>query len=152
MSTFSMRRFCGFCAVGVLATAAWAQTDSGNMMKVTVTMKMQMAGMGDMPARTVTRNVCTSKDRDMRAMLQQQKDCVVSNYTQTGSTVSYHVVCGGSSPSMTGDAQFDLLPGGDIRGKLHATSNRIGQNMVMDMTYAGQRTGSCNDTASHAGH
>lgn len=65
MSTCSMLRLCGLCTMGLLATAAVAQSDSGNMMKMTITMKMQMAGLGDMPARTVTRDVCTSKDHDM---------------------------------------------------------------------------------------
>lgn len=151
MSTWSMLRLCGLCTMGLLATAAVAQSDSGNMMKMTITMKMQMAGLGDMPARTVTRDVCTSKDHDMRAMIQQQKDCVVSNYTHIGNAVSYHVVCGGSPPSMTGDARFELLRGGDIRGSMHTNSNRSGRSMVMDMTYAGQHTGSCDYTASHPG-
>lgn len=152
MSTFSMLRFCGLCTMGLLATAAVAQSDSGNMMKVSITMKMQMAGLGDMPAQTVTQNVCTSKDRDMRAILQQQKDCVVSDYTQSGNAVSFHVVCGGSPPSMTGDARFELLPGGDIRGSLHANSNQSGKSIVMDMNYAGQRTGSCDYVASQPAH
>ncbi|WEN15007.1 DUF3617 family protein [Rhodanobacter sp. AS-Z3] len=152
MVTFSMVRFCGLCVMGLLATSAAAQSGSGNMMKMAITMKMQMPGMGDMPARTVTKDVCTSKDHDMRAMLQQQKACVVSNYTQTGNTVSYHVVCGGNPPSMSGDAQFELLPSGDIHGHFHANSNRNGHSMVMDMTYAGQRTGSCDYTASRPAH
>lgn len=152
MSTFSMLRMVVLCALGVLATTAAAQSDSGNMMKMTISMKMQMAGLGDMPARTVAQNVCTSKDHDMRAMLQQQTDCVVSNYQQKGNVISYHVVCGGNPPSMTGDAQFELQAGGDINGRLHTNSNMRGRNVVMDMTYAGQRTGSCDYTASRQKH
>lgn len=152
MSTFSMLRMSALCAFGMLATTAAAQSDSGNMMKMTITMKMQMAGLGDMPARTVTQNVCTSKDHDMRAMLQQKKDCVVSNYRQNGNVISYHVVCGGNPPRMTGDAQFELQPGGDINGSLHANSNMRGHDVVMDMTYAGQRTGSCDYTMSRQKH
>lgn len=152
MSAFPMLRFAALCVFCVIAPTTAAQSDSGNMMKMSITMKMQMAGLGDMPARTVNQNVCTSKDHDMRSMLQQQKDCVVSNYHQQGNVISYHVVCGGNPPRMTGDAQFELLPGGDIRGSMHADSNMNGQAMVMDMTYAGQRTGSCDYTASRQKH
>ena len=84
----------------------------------------------------------------MRAMLQQQQDCTVSHYQQVGDVVSYHLVCGGDPPKMTGDARFELLPNGNIKGSVHANSSMGGQSVLMDMTYAGERTGSCDYTAS----
>jgi len=111
-------------------------------------MKMQLPGAGDMPAHTTTQDVCTSRDHDMRAMLQQQQDCIVSNYQQVGDVVSYHLVCGGDPPKMVGDARFELLPNGNIKGSVHANSSMGGQDVLMDMTYAGERTGSCDYTAS----
>ena len=148
MPTSSMMRICCLCALALLATTASAQSDSGNMMKMSVTMKMQVPGAGDMPARTTTQDVCTSRNHDMRAMLQQQQDCTVSRYQQVGDVVSYHLACGGDPPKMTGDARFELLPNGNIRGSVHANSSMGGQSVLMDMTYAGERTGSCDYTAS----
>jgi len=151
MSMPSMMRICCLCAFALLATTASAQSDSGNMMKMSVTMKMQVPGAGDMPARTTTQDVCTSKSHDMRAMLQQQQDCRVSHYQQVGDVVSYHLVCG-DPPKMTGDARFELLPNGNIKGSVHANSSMGGQSVLMDMTYAGERTGSCDYTASRQKH
>ena len=148
MPVSSLRRICCLCALALPATAALAQSDSGNMMKMNVTMKMQLPGAGDMPAHTTTQDVCTSRDHDMRAMLQQQQDCIVSNYQQVGDVVSYHLVCGGDPPKMVGDARFELLPNGNIKGSVHANSSMGGQDVLMDMTYAGERTGSCDYTAS----
>ena len=148
MPTSSMVRICCLCAFALLATTASAQSDSGNMMKMSVTMKMQVPGAEGMPARTTTQDVCTSRSHDMRAMLQQQQDCTVSHYQQVGDVVSYHLVCGGDPPKMTGVARFELLPNGNIKGSVHANSSMGGQSVLMDVTYAGERTGSCDYTAS----
>jgi hypothetical protein len=152
MSAMSIARICCVCLLVSLATPSWAQSDSGNMMKMNVTMKIQVPGAGTMPAQTLTQNVCTSADHDMRAMLQRQKDCTVSDYRQAGNVYSYHMSCGGTPPAMTGDAHFELLPGGDIKGSIHANSRMGDQSAVMDMTYAGERTGSCDYTASQHAH
>src|SRR3546814_16996043 len=119
VSSLSIIRVGSMCLSILLAASAWAQSGSGNMMKVDITMKMQLPGAANMPAQKVTQNVCMSSDPDMRAMLQQQKDCAVSDYRKVGNVVSYHVVCGGNPPTMTGDARFELLPGGSINGSLH---------------------------------
>jgi hypothetical protein len=148
----SLARICGLCAFASLSMPAWAQSDSGNMMKMNVTVKMQMPGAGDIPAQTTTQDVCMSRDLDMRAMLQRQKDCRVSDYRQVDGVVSYQVVCGGDPPRMTGNARFELLSGGGIKGSVHANSNMGGKSMVVDMTYAGERTGSCDYAASQQKH
>ena len=62
-----------------------------------------------MSAHTTTQDVCTSSDRDMRAMLQQQQGCTVSDYRQIGDVVSDHPVCGGNPPKMTGEARFEMI-------------------------------------------
>jgi len=53
---------------------------------------------------------------------------------------------------MTGDARFELLPNGNIKGSVHANSSMGGQSVLMDMTYAGERTGSCDYTAGRQKH
>ena len=148
MPLSSLARICSLCVFALLATVASAQSGSGNMMKMNVTMKLQVPGAGNMPAHATTQDVCTSKSHDMRAMLQQQQDCTVSDYQQVGDVVSYHLLCGGDPPKMTGDARFGLLPNGGIEGSVHANSGMDGQSVIMDMTYAGERTGSCDYTAS----
>jgi hypothetical protein len=55
-------------------------------------------------------------------------------------------------PTMIGDAHFEWLPDGSIKGSMHANSSMSGQSTVMDMTYAGERTGSCDYTASRHAH
>ncbi|MHB1059051.1 MAG: DUF3617 domain-containing protein [Rhodanobacter sp.] len=152
MSTSSLASVGAVLMFALLAMPACAQSDSGNMMKMNVTMKMQMPGAGDIPAQATSQNVCMSRDLDMRAMLQQQKDCSVSDYRQVGQVVSYHVACGGNPPRMTGDARFELLPGGSIKGSVHANSSMGGKSMVMDMTYAGERIGSCDYAAIRQRH
>lgn len=152
MPTSSLASVGAVLVFALLAMPACAQSDSGNMMKMSVSMKMQMPGAGDIPAQATTQDVCMSRDLDMRAMLQRQKNCTVSDYRQAGNVVSYHVACGGNPPGMVGDARFELLPGGSIKGSVHANSSMGGKNMVMDMTYAGERTGSCDYAASHPKH
>lgn len=152
MTVASTVRLCAPVLLALLALPAWAQSDSGNMMKMKVTMKMQVPGAGVLPERTITQDVCTSKDHDMRAMVQRQKNCTVSDYRQVGQVVSYHMSCGGNPPTMTGDAHFELLSGGNIKGTVHANSVMGGQTAVMDMTYAGVRTGSCDYAASQQKH
>lgn len=149
MSIMSVVRCCGLCAFALFVSPAWGQADSGDMMKVNITMKMQISGGRDIPARTVTKDVCTSKDRDMRSMVQRQKNCAVSDYRKVGNVVSYHMACGGNPPTMTGDAHFELLPGGGVKGTFRSNSNMRGKTFVMDMTYAGEPTGSCDYNATH---
>ncbi|WP_286042183.1 DUF3617 family protein [Rhodanobacter thiooxydans] len=122
------------------------------MLKMSVTMKMQVPGAGDLPVRTTTLDVCISSSHDMRVILQRQRGCVVSDYRQVGHVVSYHLVCGGDPPRMTGDASFELLPDGGTNGSVHANGYIGGQGVVMDMTYAGQRTDSCDYAASRQRH
>ena len=152
MSIVSIARVFGLCTLVLFVMPVSAQSDSGNMMKMNVSMKMQVSGAGELPVRTTTQNVCTSKDHDMRAMVQRQKDCTVSDYRQVGNVVSYHMTCGGNPPAMTGDARFELLSGGAIKGTVHANTRMGEQTAVMDMTYSGERTGSCHYTASQQKH
>lgn len=144
------------CCLGLLVAlvpVAYAQAEPGNMMKMTINVKMNIPGMGSIPAQNMTQNICTAKDPDLRSMVQQQQqqDCTVSDYKKVGNVVSYHVVCGGKSPTMTGDAKFEMRPDGGISGTVRASSNAGGQNVVMDMTYTGVRTGSCDYTPPASG-
>lgn len=120
-----LARICSLCVLALLATAASAQSNSGNMMKMNATMKMQVPGVGHACAYGYAGRVHL-QDHDVRAMLQQQQGCTVSDYPQVGDVVSYRLVCGGKPPKTTGDARFELLPNnGNIRGSVHANSSMV---------------------------
>lgn len=134
----------GLCALALIVTPVFAQSEPGNLMKETSVTRIQMPGVA-MPARTQTMQVCVSaKKPDPREMTKQQKDCTISDYTKVGDTVSYHMACG--QMQMSGDARFQLRADGGMHGTIHSDSNAGGQKMVMDMTIDGKRIGSCNYT------
>lgn len=135
----------GMCASALLVAPASAQSEPGNMMNVTSTVKMQMSGMS-VPPQTHTTEVCASaKKPDPREMLKQLKDCTISDFVQDGDSTSYHMVCQGRMP-MVGDAHFAMHADGSTEGSVHTTSNAAGRSMVMDMAIHGERVGSCQYT------
>ena len=148
MNTRYANSFLVFGALMLTAAAASA-TQPGNMMRMTVTTKIQMSGLpSSMPPQTHTTNVCTPKTKpDPRTLIKQQKMCKYSDFKQSGDSASYHVVCG-PPMQMTADAtaSFSSQANGDMRGKVHIAGVTHGQPMQMDMTYDGVRTGSCDYT------
>lgn len=129
----------------LLAAPACAQSEPGNLMNVTSTVKMQMTGMS-VPPQTHTTQVCASaKKPDPREMLKQLKDCTISNFVQDGDSASYHMVCQGRMP-MVGDARFAMHADGSTEGTVHSTSNAAGRAITMDMSIHGERVGSCQYT------
>ena len=92
----------GLCMLWMIALPA-AASEPGNMMKMTTTAHMSMAGMPAMGPMTHSMNVCTSAQRpDPTQMMKDEKDCTVSNYQRTGDTISYHMECTGHM-QMSGD-------------------------------------------------
>lgn len=78
-------------------------------------------------------------------MLQQQRDCVVS----TAGRLATAVIRSAAGPlKMIGDARFELPSDGDIEGSVHANSYMGDQRVVVNMAYAGERTGSGDCAAS----
>lgn len=135
----------GTCAWALIATPALAGGETGNLMKVTSTTKMQMPGMS-MPTRTQTTQVCVSASRpDPRQMLKQQQDCSVSRLARTADSLDYHMSCTGDM-HMDADAHFQVH-GGSMHGTIHSNSDDSGQAMTMDMTFDGVRVGSCEYTS-----
>ncbi|OOG62926.1 hypothetical protein B0E46_12000 [Rhodanobacter sp. B04] len=123
-----------------------AQSEPGNLMKVTDVVNMQMPGMS-VPPRTQTSQVCTSaKKPDPRQIAQHMEGCAISNYSQSADHVSYHMVCDRNGQQMVGDASFAILPGSGMHGTIHSVSNVQGRGMTMDMTIDAARVGSCDYT------
>ncbi len=153
MNMHPVLKLCRLSVLALIATPLLAQTEPGNLMKVTVTSKMQMPGMANMPARTSSETVCTSvKKPDPRQLMKKNKNCTVSNYQQAGGTISYHMACTGRM-QMSGDGKFEMLSGGNVRGQIqmHMANSAGGRTMSMKMSYDGQRIGSCEYTPPKAG-
>lgn len=145
MNLRNLHFLAGFCALCLIAPPGSAR-EPGNMMKMTTTTRMNMAGMPSMGPMTHTTNVCTSTKRpDPRQMMKSEKDCKVSNYQEEGDTISYQMQCTGTM-QMSGNGKFQMLPGGGIRGSIHVTGSTGGQPMAMDMDFDGQRIGACDYT------
>lgn len=131
------------CALALIATPLLANSQAGNLMKLTVSSSMQIPGMAKLPPHTFTKEVCTSVSKpDPRQLLKQSKQCVISNYHQTGSTITYHMNCSGRM-AMSGDGSFQQLPGGHVTGEMRMTSQVGQQTMTMQTRYHGERLKSC---------
>ena len=134
------------CASPVLA---WGAT--GSLMKLDIVTHVQLAGMANMPASTLQRQVCAAADKpDPRELLQHRGACTVSDYRQVGQTISYHMTCPGQA-RFSGDGRFDLLGHGNFRGALEMSGQAGGRAVQMQTTYSGQRVGSCTYVPPKAG-
>lgn len=134
-----------------LATLPAFASEPGNLMKVTSSMHMQVAGAPAMSPMHTTQTVCTAvKHPDPRDVMRNGGQCRVTNYKMIGNTASYHVECGGPV-QMSGDGKFTLLANSGIHGVMHMSGNAGGQSMQMDMTVDGSRLGSC-DYTPHPAH
>lgn len=145
MNLRSPSTICGLCALALFAAPAFAQSEPGNQMQLTNTIKVQMGGTS-MPARTTTTQTCVSaKKPDPREMLKQQKECAISNYRQLGDTVSYRLTCTGEM-TMVSDATFHFQADGGMHGTVHSEGGVEGRKMVTDVSIDGKRIGSCQYT------
>ncbi len=145
----------GLCCLALLAASLPATdasaSEPGNMMKMHVTSRMQVPGVPfQMPPITHNQEVCVSaKKPDPRDMTKQNKDCKVTDYKESGNTVSYRMACTGDV-QMNGEGSYEMLDGGGVRGTLHFTGSSRGESVTMDMNYEGERIGSCDYTPPQA--
>lgn len=139
-----LRRILVLCAFAMVTTPGLAASEAGNMMKMTVTVTVNMAGLPlNLPPTTHTQDVCTSaKKPDPRELTRQQKDCRLTDYKEVGNTISYRLQCDGKM-QMTGEGSLETQTNGNLRGTMHLAGTTNGQAMAMDVAYDGQRTGSC---------
>ena len=101
-----------------------------------VTMKMEMAGMPAMPART--QNVCNRKGNpDASKMGDKDSDCKVSDKKQSGSKSAWKFTC--TKPTaMTGTGEV-TYSGDTYQG----TMTMVSDDMNMKQTFSGKKVGSC---------
>lgn len=138
MKSFALLAF----AIALTALSAGA-AEPGNLMRITSSVHMRMAGMPAMPPMTHTRKTCVAvKKPDPRASMPHGSQCKISHYQHVGNTISYHLSCSGQMP-MSGDGKITELAGGGVHGTAHMTSGSSDQPMQMDMSWDGTRLGSC---------
>jgi len=101
-----------------------------------ITMKMEMAGMPAMPART--QNVCNRKGNpDATKMGDKDSDCKVSDKKQSGNKSSWKLTC--TKPTaMTGTGEV-TYSGDTYQGIM----TMVGNDMNMKQTFSGRKVGSC---------
>jgi len=101
-----------------------------------ITMKMEMAGMPAMPART--QNVCNRKGNpDATKMGDKDSDCKVSDKKQSGNKSSWKFTC--TKPTaMTGTGEV-TYSGDTYQGIM----TMVGNDMNMKQTFSGRKVGSC---------
>ena len=139
------------CAFALVVAPLAAHAEPGNQMRMTISAKVQMPGMGTLPVHSHTMETCASARKpDPRQMMQKNTDCTTSNYKQDGDTVSFHMACTKPMP-MNGDVRFTLPINGNVHGTMHLTADQDGKQMVFDTTYDGERIGACNYTPPAAG-
>ncbi len=144
-----LRTFSPLAVIALLPLLAGAAT--GDLMRTTMHMKMQMTGMpaqyAGMLPRTITHQECVASNQQLRDPRQwvRDSDCTVSNVHRSRTEVTAHVVC----KRTTADVDVTLLPDG-AHGTIHAsTTTGQGTRMVSDQTFESRRIGSC-DYQPHA--
>ena len=140
----------GACVLALVAFPTLAIADTGDLVHMTISGKVQMTSPPmSIAIPSISRDVCSPKQIDVRALVNQtsrNKNCTYSNYSQVGGTVSFHYVCTDEKMQLDGDGSFTVTATG-VQGTIHANSSMHGQATVVDMTYEGTRTGgSCDYT------
>jgi hypothetical protein len=137
----SLARIRSLCAFALPVTAASAQPDPGDMMKMSVSMKVQMPGAGTC-LRIHLQGPRHARYVAATAGLHRQRLPAGRRCRQLSPGLRWQ------SAEDDWRARFELLLDGDIEGSVHANSSMGGRSVIMDMTYAGEHTGSCDYTAS----
>ena len=106
-----------------------------------ITSRMEMPGMAlSVPAQVV--KLCVAKNGKDDQFIPRKSECKIVDSKRTGNTFTYKMACGGSDPAtMDGEVVFGT---GAYEGKMRMTMTKT--NESMQMTYSGQRIGSCTAT------
>jgi len=103
-----------------------------------VTSRMEMPGMAlSVPAQVV--KLCVVKNGKDDEYIPRKNDCKIVDSKRTGNKYTYKMACGGPEPAtMEGEVLWGT---GAYEGKMRMTMTKT--NESMQMTYSGQRIGSC---------
>jgi len=101
-----------------------------------LTTTMEMSGM-KMPQQKMTHCYSREDVKDQKKMVNNNKDCKVTDLTSSGNKVTWKMKCSGESAgTFTGETVFS----GD---KYDSIMKMQSEGMVMDMRVVGKRIGAC---------
>ena len=125
-------------ALTAFCLPALAYAEPGDMMHMSASIKMQMAGMQvNIPPQTFNKDICVSKQHDARDIVRQSqrnKTCTVTDYKLSGAGGSFHYACSGEM-QVAGDGSFEAKAGGGSHVAINAAGNIHGQPMQMNMSF-----------------
>ena len=124
--------------VGIAVAASAPAAAQGKDDQWEISSKMEMPGMPmAMPAQV--NRICVAKGAKDEDYIPRQGNCRMTVSKRTGNKFSYRMECTGSdAATMDGEVVFGT---GAYEGKMKMTM--AGSSQAMQMTYSGQRTGSC---------
>ena len=127
-----------FVVVAVALVAAPAAHAQGTDDQWEISSRMEMPGMAiSVPAQVV--KICVGKNAKDDDFVPKQNNCKVVESKRAGNKFTYKMACAGNDPStMDGEVVFGK---GAYDGKMRMTMTKT--NETMQMTYSGQRVGSC---------
>lgn len=101
-----------------------------------LTTTMEMSGM-KMPPQKMTHCYTKEDVKDQKKMVNNNKDCKVTDLTSSGNKVKWKMKCtGANAGTFTGETIFN----GD---NYNSAMKMQSEGMVMDMQVAGKRIGAC---------
>lgn len=130
----------------LLAWPAWAATDNGQWLDLTVHVRQTMSGMAPIAPRTLHKKICVAAgafDPQAFAKAESRAECAIRSYAKHGNTVTFDVVCGGAEPT-TSHGEFQLTGGPDFTGSMHTEFSAAGHAITVDTEYTGKHLpGTC---------
>lgn len=132
-------------AAALLTLPAVAATASGQQIDLTVHVKETMAGMTNLPARTLSRKICLQAGKfDPQAFVRAQSktDCKITNYKKDGRTITFDEVCSGPEP-VTSHGVFHLTGGEGFTGSMTTAFSAGGRAVTVASDYTGKPDGTC---------
>ena len=108
-----------------------------------ITTSMDASGMPAMIPPMTVRHCYRAEDlKDMRKTVPAQNpECKVSDWKQSGDSVSWNMSCGGQMP-MTGSGRITYA-GDSYSGESRMTMSHGGQTMTMNQKFKAKRVGDC---------
>ena len=138
MNTFNAKRAVSALVYAGTIAATQPSLAQGSDDLWEITSRMEMPGMSlSVPAQVV--KLCVPKNGKDDEYIPRKADCKIVDSKRTGNKYTYKMACGGPEPAtMEGEVLWGT---GAYEGKMRMTMTKT--NDSMQMTYAGQRIGSC---------
>ena len=108
------------------------------MWQTTTEMTMSFMAQG----QTRTEQECVTDTEFNAEMLAKDNDCDVQDYSVSGNTLSFTMVCPGPEGPTTGEGMY-VSHGDSGSGEMNMTMMMSGAQQSMQMKWTGERIGAC---------